>query len=194
MLTLKQKQPGFTIVELLIVIVVIAILATISVVSYRGIQQRAVTVAYTSAVDQWDKFLQMEIALAGTLPPFTGGVCLGRATTDFPEGDGFDAEACLTEEFEGVSGSITYNSSYLAGFQNKSIPISGLLPKTNYTNSANGRVYAGRGVILISNASIRMYVLQWIPQVSGQCGRGAGSASATPGALTGDICTLIHYY
>lgn len=36
-----QKQTGFTIVELLIVIVVIAILAAISIVAYNGIQQRA---------------------------------------------------------------------------------------------------------------------------------------------------------
>ena len=35
------RMPGFTIVELLIVIVVIAILASISVVAYNGIQQRA---------------------------------------------------------------------------------------------------------------------------------------------------------
>jgi len=36
----KQKQTGFTIVELLIVIVVIAILATISIVAYNGIRDR----------------------------------------------------------------------------------------------------------------------------------------------------------
>lgn len=36
-----MKQRGFTIVELLVVIVVIAILATISVVAYSGIQHRA---------------------------------------------------------------------------------------------------------------------------------------------------------
>lgn len=36
-----NKQHGFTIVELLIVIVVIAILAAISIVAYNGIQQRA---------------------------------------------------------------------------------------------------------------------------------------------------------
>ena len=39
------KQTGFTIVELLIVIVVIAILAAISVVAYNGIQNRAKTTA-----------------------------------------------------------------------------------------------------------------------------------------------------
>lgn len=37
----KHKQSGFTIVELLIVIVVIAILASITVVAYTGIQDRA---------------------------------------------------------------------------------------------------------------------------------------------------------
>ena len=37
MLMLRQRQGGFTIVELLIVIVVIAILATISIVAYNGI-------------------------------------------------------------------------------------------------------------------------------------------------------------
>ena len=37
-----QKQTGFTIVELLIVIVVIAILAAITIVSYNGIQKRSV--------------------------------------------------------------------------------------------------------------------------------------------------------
>lgn len=36
-----QKQTGFTIVELLIVIVVIAILAAITIVAFNGVQQRA---------------------------------------------------------------------------------------------------------------------------------------------------------
>lgn len=36
-----QRQPGFTIVELLIVIVVIGILAAITIVAYNGVQKRA---------------------------------------------------------------------------------------------------------------------------------------------------------
>ena len=43
-----SRKPGFTIVELLIVIVVIAILAAISVVAYNGIQNRAADSAVVS--------------------------------------------------------------------------------------------------------------------------------------------------
>lgn len=39
--TTRQKQTGFTIVELLIVIVVIGILAAITVVAFNGVQERA---------------------------------------------------------------------------------------------------------------------------------------------------------
>jgi prepilin-type N-terminal cleavage/methylation domain-containing protein len=42
-MNLQTNQKGFTIVELLIVIVVIAILAAISIVAYSGIQNRAKT-------------------------------------------------------------------------------------------------------------------------------------------------------
>jgi prepilin-type N-terminal cleavage/methylation domain-containing protein len=41
MILWERKQKGFTIVELLIVVVVIAILATITIVSFNGIQARA---------------------------------------------------------------------------------------------------------------------------------------------------------
>ncbi|NCU37712.1 prepilin-type N-terminal cleavage/methylation domain-containing protein [Candidatus Saccharibacteria bacterium] len=43
-----EQEQGFTIVELLIVIVVVAILATISVVAFRGVQQRATLAALQS--------------------------------------------------------------------------------------------------------------------------------------------------
>jgi prepilin-type N-terminal cleavage/methylation domain-containing protein len=48
----KRLNTGFTIVELLIVIVVIGILAAITIVAYRGIQDRARTTTVTSALSQ----------------------------------------------------------------------------------------------------------------------------------------------
>lgn len=48
MSSMRKKQTGFTIVELLIVIVVIGILAAITIVAYNGIQNKANDVAVQS--------------------------------------------------------------------------------------------------------------------------------------------------
>lgn len=53
----RRKYSGFTIVELLIVVVVIAILATITIVAYNGIQNQAKQAAVKSAVAQASRAL-----------------------------------------------------------------------------------------------------------------------------------------
>lgn len=64
----QNKKTGFTIVELLIVIVVIAILAAISIVAYTGIQVRARDSARTAAVQQIQKSLEAYRAENGVYP------------------------------------------------------------------------------------------------------------------------------
>lgn len=54
-----NSKNGFTIVELLIVVVVIAILAAITIVSYNGIQARAYTAASLSSAEEVQKKAQM---------------------------------------------------------------------------------------------------------------------------------------
>ena len=66
MLNKINKNSGFTIVELLIVIVVIAILAAISIVAYNGIQSRAKTNSGQSAASQVIKKLAAMNAVKGS--------------------------------------------------------------------------------------------------------------------------------
>lgn len=65
---MPKTKSGFTIVELLIVIVVIAILASISVVAYNGIQQRARDSARDSAVRSLRPALELYKSDVGQYP------------------------------------------------------------------------------------------------------------------------------
>ena len=74
-----QKQTGFTIVELLIVIVVIAILAAITIVAYNGIQQRAHNTQTVAAAKQWKKLITLYVTQNGGYGAIRSGghYCLG---------------------------------------------------------------------------------------------------------------------
>lgn len=63
-----KKANGFTIVELLIVIVVIAILAAISIVAYNGIQDRATNARRLNDMEVITKALEMYKAQKGYYP------------------------------------------------------------------------------------------------------------------------------
>lgn len=62
---IQTKSRGFTIVELLIVIVVIAILAAITIVAYNGIQNRAKTSSNQSAANSMIKKFEAINAVKG---------------------------------------------------------------------------------------------------------------------------------
>jgi prepilin-type N-terminal cleavage/methylation domain-containing protein len=76
----KYKQhTGFTIVELLIVVVVIAILAAVTIVAYNGVQNKAKSSKTTSAVTEYVKALGLYNADQGAYPSTSS--CLGTSTT-----------------------------------------------------------------------------------------------------------------
>ena len=62
------NHDGFTIVELLIVIAIIAILATITIVTYRGIQQRANNTAVVDAASKAYRMVTAYVSTNGTYP------------------------------------------------------------------------------------------------------------------------------
>ncbi len=78
----KQKQAGFTIVELLIVVVVIAILAAITIVSYNGIQNRAAESAVQSDLRNAMSKFQAYKAINGTFPANSDSTTDGLGAAD----------------------------------------------------------------------------------------------------------------
>lgn len=72
----RSLSRGFTIVELLIVIVIIAILAAITIVAFNGIQQRAENAKTVSALNAYKKILKQYHTLREQHVT-TGGMCLG---------------------------------------------------------------------------------------------------------------------
>lgn len=63
-----SKQPGFTIVEMIVVVVIIGILAAISLVSYTTVQQRGRDAQRTTDITEVQKALEKYHAANGTYP------------------------------------------------------------------------------------------------------------------------------
>lgn len=103
---MTKRAYGFTIVELLIVIVVIAILAAISIVSYTGIQQRANNAAIISAVSQTRRSISAYISNEGRYP-LTAGVsttaCITTASGCFGSAGTYAGNGTLDSNVESIA-------------------------------------------------------------------------------------------
>jgi len=80
---IKSKERGFTIVELLIVIVVIAILAAITIVAYNGIQNRAKTSAGQETANSIVKKFEALNAIKGAYYSTNGANVTGSAMNTY---------------------------------------------------------------------------------------------------------------
>lgn len=128
---MKKSASGFTIVELLIVIVVIAILATISIVAYNGIQQRANNSKTVTAVTAYIKALQMYKVDNGQYPAILAGSgsCLG---------DTYGAAGCDSAGSYSVNqGGL--NTVHLSHYLQSPVPS----PATNLGTLTTGRQFGG---------------------------------------------------
>lgn len=132
----SSHKRGFTLVELLIVIVIIAILAAVSIVAYNGITKRANNAARAQELKQWEKMFEMYKTVHDTYPEVTvssgtghkdGYYCLG---TDFPEG------ACRAYEDTGL---YTYEESYSADLMDALREV-GTLPQGTRKPTSDGNI------------------------------------------------------
>jgi len=161
-----QKQTGFTIVELLIVVVVIAILAAITIVAYNGIKDRAVTSSVQAGLEQATKKVLAYAAVNGDVYPDTlqqaGITNTSSVSYQYSVDNSTNPKAYAITASNGVAGSTSF---YLSSTQSKMT--SGIAPGHNLvawdkpkTESVpiamDGGVAVDTGVFRNSTASIRI--------------------------------------
>lgn len=142
----KQTKQGFTIVELLIVIVVIAILAAISIVAYNGIQQRARNSQVASTIQAYRKALIQYATVNQAYP--SGNACLGD---DYPETGVYTTannRGCFRSNSTGGVLNTSFNNAIKPFLGNKT-------PTPNNTVFGDGSSpWAMRGAVFMPNTSV----------------------------------------
>ena len=174
-----KQQPrfsGFTIVELLIVIVVIGILAAITIVAYNGVQQRAVAASLTSDLDNAAKLLKLDQVINSAYPTT---LALANSGKGVPASSGTTYQYTVTNSASPQTFCITATKGTTSyKITNDSTPSVGVCLEYGLVTSLDAATpasYSGAGTTwtdLSSNGS------------NGTLVNGVGYSSANSGALT----------
>lgn len=160
----KIKNKGFTIVELMLVIVIIVILASITVVAYHGIQDKAYVAKSAAAADSFTKLAGIyALKNEGFLPAISNSneVCIG-SIEDYPATNDFDEGQCIAGNYGSVYIDDDFNQDIS---RYGSIP-NGSLPAINFGD------YRIRGVVYQSDGDKDGYVIYYLKGEDQECPKG----------------------
>lgn len=143
---MSRKNTGFTIVELLIVIVVIAILASISIVAYTGIQSRARDTQRRSDIASFTKALELYYLENGEYPSITA-----PASTINP------SWATTADSSWGVL--LSQLKPFATGLGSDPVKNPGVNILTNPTTSYNYAYFSNNNGVYCGSAKNQMYIL-----------------------------------
>jgi|GEM_PF-207102 len=154
----KRSDRGFTIIELLIVIVVIAILAAITIVAYNGIQNRAKTTSGNSLAANISKKIEAWNTVNSAYPTYCQLVTNSLSPTGAaPTAGTAGAGTCAAGGSTAGSETKLDQVNSIAPATNASIA-----PATNATTSAqSGTVANGGTVVTLHNCSATLGYNIW---------------------------------
>lgn len=183
---------GFTIVELLIVIVVGGILSTVVFVAYSGIQESARGAKMVSAFDAVEKGLLAYAAEHGKYPEPTDiltpsnntFICLQPTTSGWPTATGLTSSQCASPSSDPSEPAYTASPAVIEALKTKmsTIPDTSDLVTTINGNSIRGLMYVYMGGPNANYPQGVAYLMYHIPG-NQTCGRGIGGADEFGGSI-----------
>lgn len=145
---MRKSKSGFTIVELIVVIVVIAILATITLVVYNGVQARSRDARRKTDIANITKAMELYYSDHGSYPTSTGSTTINAAWASSVDASwatfetsltGSQAITALPKDPLNVPSSGAANTGVMMGTTYYSYAI--YVNASNYCGSAAGQMY-----------------------------------------------------
>lgn len=131
-----MKQQGFTIVELIVVVVVLGLLAAVSIVGYSTVSAMAKKNTKVTNMRDWERVIRGYKAIHDVYPGNgAGGYCLGSG---FPDGDNDGLGEC--RDFKSTNDTVRYQEEDQSELYDMLAEVSTTLPDVPKTVIQNKHV------------------------------------------------------